>query len=76
MLIFAIPQSLPEQDKNCSASLIFKVNILDDKPCGTLFCMAIASSIVEYFMMYRIGAKVSCCTICNSLVTSAIQGCT
>src|SRR6185312_5745003 len=60
---FAIPQSEPAQDKNCSASRKFQVIMADDKPCGTPFCRLIASSSVLYFMRYNNGAKVSCCTI-------------
>jgi len=38
------------------------VKIDEDSPCGTSFCMWIASSRSRYFITYRIGAKVSVCT--------------
>ena len=36
---------------------MFNVKIEDDKPCGTLFCMAIASSILSYFIKIKYGCK-------------------
>ncbi len=57
-----MPQSEPAADRNCSAALRFWVKIDEDRPCGTPFCMSMASSRVLYFITYRIGAKVSCWT--------------
>src|SRR5690606_38987499 len=62
MLTLAMPQSLPAADRNFSADFRLVVKIEDDRPCGTPFCISIASSRVLYFITYRIGAKVSCCT--------------
>src|ERR1700759_3055531 len=63
MLTLAMPQSEPAHDRNCSASRRLLVMMDDDRPCGTPFCMAMASSSVVYFIRYSIGANVSCCTI-------------
>jgi hypothetical protein len=39
-----MPQSLPRADTNASASRTSVVKMLDERPCGTSFWMAIASS--------------------------------
>src|SRR3546814_1087469 len=62
MLTLEMPQSEPVADRNASAALRLVVKIADDRPCGTSFCIAMASSSFEYFITYRIGAKVSVCT--------------
>ncbi len=67
MLTLAMPQSLPAADRNFSAAFRFWVKIDEDRPCGTPFCMSMASSSVSYFITYRIGAKVSCCTTSSLL---------
>src|SRR5512137_105235 len=46
----AIPQSEPVSERNVSASTRFSVKIQEDNPCGTLLLIAIASSIVLYFI--------------------------
>ena len=43
MLTLAMPQSLPEADRNASALRTLPVKIDDESPCGTPFCSAIAS---------------------------------
>ena len=68
MLTLAMPQSEPHADRNCSARLRLVVKIDDDSPCGTAFCISMASSRSLYFITYRIGAKVSCWTISASLL--------
>src|SRR3546814_2406055 len=67
MLTLAMPQSEPEAARNFSADFRLLVKIDDDRPCGTSFCMRMASSRSRYFITYRIGAKVSVCTTSASL---------
>src|SRR5690606_14729386 len=67
MLTLAMPQSEPAADRNASAARRAVVKIDEDRPCGTAFCIAMASSRLEYFITYRIGAKVSVCTTSASL---------
>ena len=47
ILTFAMPQSLPDADTNRSPCRKLFVKIADDKPCGTPFWMANASSSVR-----------------------------
>ncbi|MNN99353.1 hypothetical protein D3C81_2189710 [compost metagenome] len=49
-MTLAMPQSEPAADRKRSAALRFWVKIDDDRPCGTAFCMSMASSSVAYFM--------------------------
>ena len=42
-----VAQSLPAADMNASASRMFSVKMQDDRPCGTSFWMAMASSNVS-----------------------------
>jgi hypothetical protein len=44
MLTLAMPQSLPRADRNFSASRRSVVKIAELRPCGTAFCIAMASS--------------------------------
>ena len=75
MLTFAIPQSLPQWDKNNSASFKLFVIIADESPWSTSFWISIAFSISpEYLIRYNIGANVSVCTISREWSTSAITG--
>jgi aldehyde dehydrogenase (NAD+) len=52
------------------------IKIQDDKPCGTSFCILIASSIVLYDIRYNIGAKVSVLVISSTFSSSTIAGST
>src|SRR6185312_6765531 len=72
MLTLAMPQSLPIADRYCSADFRLCVKIADDNPCGTSVCMPIASSSVLNGITYRIGAKVSVCTISSEFLTPAM----
>ncbi len=47
MLTLAMPQSLPAADRNHSASCRSRVKMADDRPWGTPFCSAMASSSVR-----------------------------
>src|SRR3989344_8191349 len=44
MLTLAMPQSEPQAERNCSASRTESVKTQDERPCGTAFCRATASS--------------------------------
>jgi hypothetical protein len=50
------------------------VKIAEDRPCGTAFCIAMASSRSRNFITYRIGAKVSCCTIVGIVAQAGDDG--
>lgn len=47
MFTLAIPQSEPAAETKASASRRFSVKMQEDRPCGTAFCSAMASSSVS-----------------------------
>src|SRR5690348_10023373 len=77
MLTLAMPQSEPAAERKRSDDFTLLVKMDDDRPCGTAFCVAIASSSELNGITYRIGAKVSVCTTGLSLRRPLmIVGCT
>src|SRR5256885_3186326 len=75
-LTLAIPQSLPAADRNASAFCSRSVNSAEDKPWAAAYCAAIASASEATGIRYRMGAKVSVCTIGQSLRARMIAGST
>src|SRR5918993_2177886 len=53
MLTFAMPQSEPDAARYASAAFRSVVKIDDERPCGTAFCIAMASSGVLNVMTER-----------------------
>ena len=73
---FAIPQSLPSELRNNSASLMSLVKIELLRPCLTLFCISIASAKFLNLLTYKIGANVSLSISSSTFETSTIAGVT
>jgi hypothetical protein len=74
ILTFAIPQSEPHADKKLSVSERLAENTEEERPCFTLFCILIASQISPlYLRRYKIGAKVSFCTVAYSFLAYKIS---
>lgn len=57
MFTLAIPQSEPAYDRNCSASRKLFVIIADESPCGTPFCLSIASDSSLYLTRVKYRCK-------------------
>ena len=76
MFTLAMPQSLPDADRNASACCRRSVKIAEDRPCADAFCISIASSSESNGIRYITGAKVSCCTMGQSFSARMMVGAT